>query len=69
MLDREVRLEVPLPFRRISEYRSRYGIGAGEGKLGGTVKKKDTSQSEEDVLLCRGSKIRTYDPLLPKQVR
>ena len=69
LLDREVRLEVPLPFRQISEYRSRYGIGGGAGQAGGAGMKKDIPQRKEDVLFCRGSRIRTCDPLLPKQVR
>ena len=53
MLDREVRWEVPPPFRMISEYRSRQGIGGEAGAAGGPGMKKDTSQCEEDVLLCR----------------
>ena len=69
LLDKEVRFEVPPPFRWISEYRSRQGIGGEVGSADGAGKEKDTDLREEDVLLCRGSKIRTYDPLLPKQVR
>ncbi len=49
MLDREVRMEVPLPFRRISEYSSQQGIGAGAGQTGGGAKGKDTSQMKVDV--------------------
>ena len=62
MLDRKVRLEVPLPFKRISEYRSRHGIGAGVGSAGGAGKEKDTYRSMEDVLLCRGllNEVRTF---------
>jgi hypothetical protein len=48
-----------LSLRLISEYRSRRGIGGDAGSAGGPGKKKDTSQYAEDVLLCRGSRIRT----------
>ncbi len=41
----------------------------GNRPTGGAEKEKDTVRKMEDVLFCRGSKIRTYDPLLPKQVR
>jgi hypothetical protein len=54
MLGREVHWEVPLPYRMVSEYRSRQGIG---GEAGAAGKKKDTLHSKEDVLLCRGSRI------------
>ena len=54
MLDREVHWEVPLPFKRISEYRSRQGIGGEVGTAGGAGKEKDTLRIKEDVLLCRG---------------
>jgi len=62
MLDREVRFEVPLPFKRISEYRSRQGIGREVGSAGGAEKEKDTPQRKEDVLLCRELlyEVRTY---------
>ncbi len=69
LLDKEVHWEVPLPYRMVSEYRSRQGIGGKVGVAGGAGKKKDTLHSKEDVLLCRGREIRTPDPLLPKQVR
>jgi len=55
LLDRKVQFEVPRPFRMISEYRSRKGIGGKAGFAGGSAKKKDTSQCVEDVLFCRGS--------------
>lgn len=53
MLDREVHWKVPLPFKQISEYRSRHEIGAGTGPAGGAGKEKDTACKMEDVLLCR----------------
>jgi hypothetical protein len=53
MLDREVHWEVPLPYVRISEYRSRQGIGGEGAAAGGAGKKKDTLRKKEDVLLCR----------------
>ncbi|MCK4751132.1 MAG: recombinase family protein, partial [Bacteroidales bacterium] len=53
LLDREVHWEVPLPFKRISEYRSRQGIGGEVGTAGGAGKEKDTLRIKEDVLLCR----------------
>jgi hypothetical protein len=44
-----------MPFRRISEYHSRQGIEGETGAAGGPGKKKDTSQSEEDVLFLFSS--------------
>ena len=52
--NREMHWEVPLPYRMISEYRNRQGIGGEVGFGGGVLMKKDTSQKEEDVLICRG---------------
>ena len=43
-----------LLLRLISDYRSRRGIGGEMVASGGAGKAKDTSQCEEDVLLCRG---------------
>ena len=57
LLDREIHWKVPPPFRMITEYRSRQGIEEEVGAAGGAGKEKDTPQSEEDVLLCRGSGI------------
>ncbi len=54
MLDREVHWEMPQPFRKISEYRNRQGIGGEAVAAGGAGKGKDTLRSKEDVLLCRG---------------
>ncbi|NOR34634.1 MAG: hypothetical protein GQ579_08150 [Bacteroidales bacterium] len=54
MLYREMHWEVPLPYRMISEYRSRQGIGGEIVASGGVLMKKDTSLCVEDVLLCRG---------------
>ena len=62
MLDREVHWEMPQPYKMITEYRSRQGIG-GEAIAAGTVlKKKDTLRYKEDVLLCRGllNEVRTH---------
>ena len=62
MLDREVHWEVPFPFTKISEYRSRQGIGGKIVASGGAAIKKDTPRIKEDVLLCRGllNEVRTY---------
>ncbi len=62
MLDREVHWRVPPPYRMISEYRSRRGIEGEVGSAGGAAKEKDTSQCEEDVLLCREllNEVRTF---------
>ena len=62
LLDREVHWEVPPPFGRISVYRSRQGIGGEAGAADGAGTIKDTSQCEEDVLLCRGllNEVRTF---------
>ena len=62
MLDRKVHFEVPLPFKLISECRSRQGVGAGTGTIGGAGKEKDTLRSMEDVLLCREllNEVRTF---------
>ena len=62
MLDREMHWEVSLPFGRISEYRSRQGIGGEVGTAGGAGKEKDTLRIKEDVLLCREllNEVRTY---------
>jgi hypothetical protein len=62
MLYREVYLELPLPYKWISEYRSRHGIGGEGATAGGVGKKKDTLQNKEDVLLCRGllDEVRTF---------
>jgi hypothetical protein len=54
MLDREAHFKVPLPFKMISEYRSRQGIRGEAGAAGGVLMKKDIPLSVEDVLLCRG---------------
>ncbi len=69
LLDREVHWEVPRPFKWISEYRSRQGIGREVGSAGGAGKEKDTLCFKEDVLLCRGEKTRTSDPMSPRHVR
>ena len=57
LLDREVHWEMPQPYKMITEYRSRQGIGGEAVAAGGVLKKKDTSQIKKDVLLCRGSGI------------
>ena len=55
------------PFSLVSAYRRGDGF-RGDGELVGVGKtEKDTDQKMEDVLSCRGSKIRTCGLLLPKQ--
>jgi hypothetical protein len=49
LLDREVHWEVPLPFRMISEYRSRRGIG---GEVGFAFFGREYSLSLTDA--CQG---------------
>jgi len=62
LLYREVHWEVDLPFKRISEYRSRHGIGGEVVSAGWVEMKKDTLRRKEDVLLCREllNEVRTY---------
>jgi site-specific DNA recombinase len=69
LLDREVHIKVLPPFRMISEYRSRHGIEEEVSATGGAGKEKDTLRPIEDVLLCRGEKTRTSDPMSPRHVR
>ena len=62
MLNGKVHWQLTLPYKRITEYRSRRGIGGEAGSSGGAGKKKDTLQNKEDVLLCREllDDVRTY---------
>ena len=69
VMDKEVLLDLVPPFDLLSKYRMDRDLRAAGEKREGGKKEKDTLLKKEDVLSCRGSRIRTCDPLLPKQVR
>jgi hypothetical protein len=69
VMDKKVQLDVVPPFSFVSAYRRRRGISGDGALIGGGKKEKDTNPKMEDVLSCRGTRIRTWDLVVPNDAR
>lgn len=69
VLDKKVQLDVVPPFSLVSAYCRGRGLGSESESFCGGGNKKDEKEKLQLVSFCRDTRIRTWDPLLPKQVR